>query len=579
MMGFMQIMNSWMIIFPIIVILYYFFRKKYKRQVISSTIFWEEAMRETKASPYLKKLQKNALLFLQVAALLLFVFALMNPYKTSTVITGQQVIFVVDTSASMLAGKDESLFDLHKKELQKLVDQAEGKEITVVATGNQPNVIIRNETKVKAVKQAIEQLDITYESAQMSNVLDVVQSFIGTLPTSVYIFTDVLDKAAIPVSSENVSWNVFGQEESLENVSITKFASMQQNDEKTLLIQITNETNEEQTVELSVNDENNKVINESVKIAGKSSVNHVMTNTNIGELLKASISTRDDYRQDNVAYTVLRQPAVEIQLDVDMHVLVQKGFASVYDDVVYLNQSDTNGEGKSLLVTNKVAHLNDHQPILLFGRDDTEAKEVNLLASSSNHALFNFSPLDDIYVQSVYPPFEDFEVIATVGEHPFIQLSDKGDIIVLTDIQTTDWAMHPVFPLFLWSTIQHVSTQSDYIGAFHPKQNASIVVPQKEWSIYDQEGQFVHAFSGKQFIAPEKPGIYEMQTDDEKRMFTVDLSLEEKMIQQGETYQIGALQAAREMQQEHSILLWFIPFILVLLLVEWEVQRRRGFTN
>ena len=569
-----------MIVFPIIVILYYFFRKKYKRQVISSTLFWEEAMQETKASPYLKKLQKNALLFLQVAALLLFVFALMNPYRTSSVITGQQVIFVVDTSASMLAGKDEALFDLHKKELQKLVDQAEGKEITVVATGNQPNVIVRNEMKVNAVKQAIEQLEITYESAHMSNVLDVVQSFIGTTPTSVYIFTDVLDKAAIPVSSENVSWNVFGQVDLLSNVAITKFAAMQQNDEKTLLIQITNETDEEQTVELAVNDENDKVIKESVKIAEKSSVNHVITNTDIGELLKASISIEDDYKEDNVAYTVLRQPAVEVQLDVDMHVLVQKGFASVYDDVVYLNEVNTmNAEGKSLIVTNKVKHLNGNQPILLFGRDDVSLQEVNMFASSSNHALFNFSPLHDIYVQSIYPPFENFEVIATVGDYPFIQLSDKGDIIVLTDIQATDWAMHPVFPLFLWSSIQHVSTQSDYVGTFYPLQSASIVVSQKEWSIYNQDGQFVRAFSDKQFIAPEKPGIYEMQTSDEKRMFTVDLSAEEKMIQQGETYQIGAIQAAREMQQEHSILLWFIPIILILLLVEWEVQRRRGFTN
>ncbi len=578
-MGFMQMTNSWMIIFPIIVILYYFFRKKYKRQVISSTLFWEEAMQETKASPYLKKLQKNALLFLQVAALILFVLALMNPYKTSSVITGQQVIFVIDTSASMLAGNKEALFESHKKELLKLVDQAEGKEITVVATGNQPNIIVRNETKASAVKQAIERLEITYESPHMSNVLDVVQSFIGTIPTSVYIFTDVLDKASIPVTSENVSWNVFGQEESLSNVAITKFAAMQQNNEKTLLIQMTNETDGEQSLELVVNDESNKIIKETVTIPKGASVNHVITNADIGELLKASIDLKDDYKEDNVAYTILQQPAVEVQLDVDMHDLVQKGFASVYDDVVYLNQPDTNRDGKSLIVTNKVAHLNGNQPTLLFGRDDALAQDVNMFASSSNHALFNFSPLHDIYVQSIYPPFENFEVIATVGEHPFIQLSDRGDIIVLTDIQATDWAMHPVFPLFLWSTIQHVSTQSDYVGTFHPKQSASIVVPQKEWSIFDQGGHFVHAFSNKQFIAPEKPGIYEMQSDDQKRMFTVDLSAEEKMIQQGETYQIGAIQAAREMQQEQSILLWFIPFILILLLVEWEVQRRRGFTN
>lgn len=569
-----------MVVFPIIVILYYFFRKKYKRQVISSTLFWEEAMQETKASPYLKKLQKNVLLFLQVAALLLFIFTLMNPYRTSSVVTGQQVILVVDTSASMLAGKDVALFDLHKKALQKLVDQAEGKEITVVTTGSQPNVIVRNETKVNAVKQAIEQLEITYESAYMSNVLDVVQSFIGTIPTSVYIFTDVLDKASIPITSDNVSWNIFGQVESLSNVAITKFAAMQQNNEKTVLIQILNDTDEEQTMEIIVQDENNKILKETVSISEKSSANHVFTNADIGELLKASIDVEDNYKEDNVAYTILQQPALEVQLDVDMHHLVQKGFASVYDDVVYLNDADTmNEEGKSIVVTNKVAYLNGNQPTLLIGRDDALAQDVNMFASSSNHALFNFSPLHDIYVQSIYPPFENFEVIATVGEHPFIQLSDRGDIIVLTDIQATDWAMHPVFPLFLWSTVQHVSTQSDYVGTFNPKQSASIVIPQKEWSIFDQDGQFVHTFLNKQFIAPEKPGIYEMQTDDEKRMFTVDLSADEKIIEQGETYQIGTVQASREMQQQQSILLWFIPFILILLLVEWEVQRRRGFTN
>ncbi|UZN00942.1 hypothetical protein OL548_10950 [Lysinibacillus sp. MHQ-1] len=37
-------------------------------------------MQETRVSPYLKHLQKNALLYLQLLALLLLVLALMNPY-------------------------------------------------------------------------------------------------------------------------------------------------------------------------------------------------------------------------------------------------------------------------------------------------------------------------------------------------------------------------------------------------------------------------------------------------------------------------------------------------------------------
>nr|WP_316046631.1 BatA domain-containing protein [Planococcus glaciei] len=53
----------WTAIMPLAVILYYFFRKKYKDQPISSTLFWQETMKEIQASPYLKKLQHH-LLFL-----------------------------------------------------------------------------------------------------------------------------------------------------------------------------------------------------------------------------------------------------------------------------------------------------------------------------------------------------------------------------------------------------------------------------------------------------------------------------------------------------------------------------------
>ena len=79
-MGFDKLINSWTVIFPLVVLLYYFFRKRYETKTISSTLFWEQSMRETKVSPYLKNLQRNALFYLQMAALLLMVFILVAPY-------------------------------------------------------------------------------------------------------------------------------------------------------------------------------------------------------------------------------------------------------------------------------------------------------------------------------------------------------------------------------------------------------------------------------------------------------------------------------------------------------------------
>ncbi|WP_341320152.1 BatA and WFA domain-containing protein [Solibacillus sp. FSL H8-0523] len=582
MMGFMQIANSWMIVFPLIVLLYYFFRKKYTKKVVSSTLFWEEAMHETKASPYIKRLQKNILLFLQLAALLLFMFALMNPYIATKELKGQQVIFVVDTSATMLAGKDEPLLEQHKRELKRLIEQADGMPMTLITTGSQPQIITRQEESSRAVLQKLNEVDITYETAQLPKSIDVVQSFIGQTATSVYVFTDALEKAALPVDSELVEWHVYGQTDKLNNVALTKFAAMQQEDSVTALVQITNEMDEAQQLKLIISNAQGTVKEEQLVIEPNATTSHVLSDLAPSGALTAMIELGDDYATDNTWSTLLQAPSMEVRLDPAMHALVQKGFTSVYDQVVFYNEEElTSTATDGLIVSNKVAYLEQKQPLLLIGRDDVEGKVVQQFAQSSNHPLFNFSALDEIYIQTLYPPFEDFETIATVDEEPFIQLSNKGDIIVLADIEETDWPLHPSFPLFLWSAIQQIGSHSQHLGTFSPLQSASIVIPQNDWSIFDEDGAFLQTISnGKQFVAPSKPGFYEMTAEEELRYFTVELGLEERSITQGETYQLGSIAGTSQIEDGHnSLMLWLVVLVLVLLFIEWEVQRRRGFTN
>lgn len=152
-MGFSQIIFSWTAIIPVIVLLYYFFRKKYTEQTVSSTLFWSEIMQETRVSPYLKHLQKNALLYLQLLALLLLVLALMNPYVKKSTIVGAQTIFIVDTSATMLAGKSQSTFDTHKQEMLTLMDELNGRPVTLITTGAAPKAVLQQETNTNEIKK------------------------------------------------------------------------------------------------------------------------------------------------------------------------------------------------------------------------------------------------------------------------------------------------------------------------------------------------------------------------------------------------------------------------------------------
>src|SRR5690554_2427948 len=100
-MGFLNPLFFSLSIFIGAVIVFYMFRKQYENRVIPSTFLWQQVMDEWQASPWLDKLQRNLLLFLQLLALTLLMFALVKPLLMVRGIPGEHIIFIIDHSASM----------------------------------------------------------------------------------------------------------------------------------------------------------------------------------------------------------------------------------------------------------------------------------------------------------------------------------------------------------------------------------------------------------------------------------------------------------------------------------------------
>ena len=584
-MGFGSVGFLWTLIVPLIVLIYYFFRKKYKQQTVSSTILWEEVMQETKVSPYLKKLQKNILLFLQLAALLLLVLALIKPFIAKTTIAGSQVIWIVDTSATMLAGKDEDLFTKHIQEMKKLTKELGNKPVTMITTGNAPETVLRQETDPSRILQALDDLSVSYEEEHIANAINVAQAMIGDEATSVYVFTDAIERNSLPVENSLVEWHVVGAEEDMDNVAITKLAATaNEKQQVTALVQLQNDTAKKETVELTLKNENDEiVVSEKVTIEPNEQLSKLYENIPPTETVFTAITAEDDYAPDNEAVVLIGQNDMEVLLDADMHQLVQKGFVSVYDDVTYFDETSLkNSADQSLLVTNDVSLLDDvNMPVFLIGRDDVEGKDISANAANAKHSLFSFSSLEDVYISKLYPPFEGFETIATVGDEPLIQLSPKGDLIVLTDLEATDWPLHPSFPLFLWSAIQELSTQGQPLGTFTPLEERAIPLVENDWAVYRKDGEYVSSFeNGKQFRAPAEPGQYQIVAGEEEKQFVVQLAQSERKIEKGTSFTVGQIENTdTKEQEENSIVPYLIFVILVLIVTEWEVQRRRGFTN
>ena len=190
-MGFDQISNLWTAVFPLAVLLYYFFRKKYKTTTISSTLFWERSMRETKVSPYLKNLQRNALFYLQMAALLLLLFILLRPYLPKDTIAEGHTVFVVDTSASMAASDDElSLLEKNKVKMRAIAEERAGESISILSTGKEPALLLREETDQNLVLSAIDELELNYEHEHLGRSMDFVRSIVSQAGADIHVFTD-----------------------------------------------------------------------------------------------------------------------------------------------------------------------------------------------------------------------------------------------------------------------------------------------------------------------------------------------------------------------------------------------------
>ena len=587
-MGFEKLINSWTVIFPLVVLLYYFFRKRYETKTISSTLFWEQSMRETKVSPYLKNLQRNALFYLQMAALLLMVFVLVAPYLNDEASTSGHTIFIVDTSAGMLVEKEGTTrFERHQEAMKELAGSRIGEPVTIITTGSEPVIALREETDGDAIRTAIDTLTVAYEHEYMERALGLARSIASAGSADIHIYTDSLDRALFSEEQGNLAWTIHGSEEETSNVSINQFGAVKTPEGTEAIVKVVNDSLSDQTGEVHIRDAltEKALVDDSFTIESGKEVLLSFKQLPDSESLVAEIRVDDDYAADNFAYVLLSTETSEAIVDGQLHELVKRAF-----DVIGLTVTTGSAnemlaaQDTAIVVTNDVAFLEKGtKPVILVGRNDKKAEPVSGKVNSTDDPLFEIATITDIYVSALYPPFPSYTTIATVGDKPFIQKSHRGDIVILADIELTDWPLHPSFPLFIWSASELFQSQSGSLGSFVPNERKAVLSGGTENSmeIYSITDEYITTFAdGSDFVAPPKPGIYKVLDGGTEKLIAVQLERTEKEIIPGSSYRIGRTGNGEVVEEGKNMIGWYflIP-LLLLLLIEWEVQRRRGYSN
>ncbi|MFX3674266.1 MAG: BatA and WFA domain-containing protein [Paenisporosarcina sp.] len=589
-MGFGQLAFLWTAIIPITVLLYYFFRKKYIKKTISSTMFWETVMKETKVSPYIQYLQRNALFYLQMLALILLMLALLQPYLKSQAIAGEQVIWVVDTSATMLATTNgESVFEIHKKEMLTLSEQLAGKPLTLMTTGEEPSILLRDETNVALIQSTIKKLEVKYEQEHLPKMLDFTGSLLKGKETAIYLFTDHVERNELPLENDKITWFVKGSPDNLDNVAILRFGASSSDKGISALAQLSNNTSIEKQGKFEIRSMTNGEIvgEENVVIPPNEIISLSFKDLPISSGLTAILEIDDDYSVDNETSVLLQQQVSQSYVDGGLHQLVVAAFQAMEIPVSTVPPEQLiDLPNDAIVVTNQTSQLTTSKsPVLLIGRNDENSHEVNGVIKTERDDVFAYADMSDIFVSSLYPPFQDFETIARVNDEPFIQRTARGDLIILADIQMTDWPLHPSFPLFLWSAREQMSTNNNSVGTFFPNQRKplSLVADEEgaEWEVFSDADEYMSTIqNGGQFTAPSQPGLYILKSGQIEKQFAVDLEQQEKYLEKGTSFTIGTgSQKGMEETVKTSLVPWLLLLIVFLLLIEWEVQRRRGFTN
>ncbi|MGG0645205.1 BatA domain-containing protein [Sporosarcina gallistercoris] len=579
-MGFTSLVNLWTLVFPLTVVIYYLFRKRFEPKTISSTLFWDDDRREENVSPFIRNLQRNALFYLQLMALFLFVWMLLGPFTKQTQNEGVPLVFIIDSSATMLATpKDSTLFEMSLVEMKKILVSEVGRPVSIVITGKEPEFAIQDSDSLEAM-QAIEGLTVRYEQNHMDTSIELVKSIYSENGAEVHIFTDALNRTALDYEGTNMRWHVHTNDQKLSNHSIVRFGANRLEEGVTAIVKLHHDTEKAQPGSIQLKEaDTGKVLAEQSyhgEPGSEELISFRKIKTDVSALL-VELNGMDDYRADNAGYALLATDRTKVVVDAGLHELLKKAAQAI--DEITIDSGEEFDEGAILRITDSEDFINKgNRPIFLVGRQKVKSTKAKGEVSVTNDPLFSIASPKDMYVEEIYPPFEDFDVLAKIGEDPLIQRSPRGDIIFLADLEATDWPLQPTFPLFVWSVLNSLSDDAETLGVFTPLQRKSVLMTEVA-DVYELSGSYLYTTeSANTLQAPAIPGIYKATDGMTDKLFAVQLDASERSVAIGDAYSTGSLTATNQSKEQKVPVIWpFLLPLLLLLLVEWEVQRRRGY--
>ena len=220
-MGFVRLWPALLAVFIPGIILLYLLKQKVVNQKISALNLWREAYENIQASTPWEKFRNNILMYMQIAALLLLITALMSPYIKGRGSEYSNVLVLIDNSASMsgIYSGEETKLDVAKEQASDYVSSNDGARYTVLSASNTSDLLISGSSDKGRVKDAINNIEATDIAGSLENATSMVQSLAAAWKNyKVIAFTDSSANMQ-DINCEVVDLSVHGENGAIQSLS------------------------------------------------------------------------------------------------------------------------------------------------------------------------------------------------------------------------------------------------------------------------------------------------------------------------------------------------------------------------
>ncbi len=282
----------------------YMLRMRRRPQAVSSTLLWEQAVRDVRANTPWQRLRANLLLLLQLLALLALVVALIRPFWLGATPLGANIVAIVDVSGSMNATDvAPTRLDRAREEVRRLIDELPSNgQMTIIAAGTGAEVIQTATADRGALREGTGRLRARAGTTDLTEALALAAPIAARLPdTTVAVISD--GAFTVPDTGDfRAPIRFIRVGERGDNLGITAAATRRTASGSELFIRTQNFGPIARKTLLSLFDGDTLLEARALTIAAGGEAGTTIALPNAVGLLRAQIDSQDDLTLDNTVW-------------------------------------------------------------------------------------------------------------------------------------------------------------------------------------------------------------------------------------------------------------------------------------